>query len=129
MFTASLWDICANCSRNVSYPIQPATDKPARCCARLCLDDAPQPTLAPLRPAAGAGLGGLAGGLLYGSFGAAALFRAAALTLAAGWLAANAVLRVCGEGGAAHVAAPCRDGAAQRQASTEYGEDAVLLRA
>lgn len=81
------------------------------------------PLLHPFWPAAGAGLGGLAGGLLYGSYGAAALFRAAAVTLAVGWLAANAVLRVCG--GAAHVGAPCGNGAAQRQVSAEYGEDAV----
>lgn len=46
-------------------------------------------------PLEGAGLGGLAGGMLYGTYGAEALFRTAALALAVGWLAALAVLRAC----------------------------------
>lgn len=102
--------------------------------------------MAPLA-AAGAGLGGLAGGLLYGSLGAAALFRAAAVTLAVGWLAANLVLHVwggdsaagssgagsssgasSGSGAGSSFDAAGREGCAQRQASAEDGEAAALLR-
>ena len=100
------------------------------CCAVLCC--------------AGAGLGGLVGGLLYGSLGATALFRTTALTLATGWLGAALVLRIWGGShgsgagaGASGVGcvllgsasdAPARP---QRQrelkASSEEGEDAALL--
>ncbi|KAL4434055.1 hypothetical protein ABPG75_000496 [Micractinium tetrahymenae] len=82
----------------------------------------------------GAGLGGLGGGLLYGSFGASALFRSAALTLAAGWLAANVVLCVWGGKGTtgdtagSGSGASGREGGARRQASTGDGEEAALLR-
>jgi hypothetical protein len=85
-------------------------------------------------PLSGAGLGGLAGGLLYGTHGAAALFRTAALALAVGWLAALALLHAVGP-----PAAPTRDQGQQFQAglarfseadeSDDAGEDVALLRA
>ena len=87
----------------------------------------------------GAGLGGLVGGLLYGRCGSAALFRTAALALAAGWLATAAVLKAWGkEGGSAHGgsgqggAGSAGAGAGdyrqlQMRASSEEAEDAALL--
>lgn len=89
----------------------------------------------------GAGLGGLAGGLLYGKFGSAALFRTAALTLAAGWLATVVALRAWGgKGGssgygtgagaaAAGAAAAGEYRQLSMRASSEEAEDAALLRA
>ena len=95
-----------------------------------------------LRPPAGAGLGGLCGGMLYGRFGSAALFRTAALVLAAGWAAAAAVQSAWGsseggEGGKSggHSSAGARSGGGQEyaqlqtRASSEEGEGAALLRA
>ena len=90
----------------------------------------------------GAGLGGLAGGLLYGKFGSAVLFCTAALTLAAGWLATFAALRAWGSKGgssghgtgAGAAAAGAAAAGEHRQlsmwaSSEEEGEDAALLRA
>ncbi len=87
----------------------------------------------------GAGLGGLAGGLLYGKFGSAALFRTAAFTLAAGWLATVAALRAWGGKGSssaqgAEAGAPAGAAGEYRQLGTrasseEEAEDAALLRA
>lgn len=82
---------------------------------------------------AGAGLGGLVGGLLYGSLGASALFRTAALALAAGWLGALAVLRVWGGSSGGYAAQQVQQsaegqGQLERQASGEEGEAAALLR-
>lgn len=80
------------------------------------------------------------GGLLYGRLGSAALFRTAALVLAAGWLATCAVLRKwggregSGHGGAGDGARRQQEeaaGVAYRlvvQASSEGdAEDAALL--
>lgn len=80
------------------------------------------------------------GGLLYGRYGSAALFRTAALALAAGWAGASAVLWVWGDGTGAHGGAGGRSAAAaprgkeaegyrqlEMRASSEEAEDASLL--
>lgn len=89
----------------------------------------------------GAGLGGLVGGLLYGRCGSAALFRTAALTLAAGWLATVAALKAwgkeggCGHSGSGHSGSGRSSAGAgageyrqlQVRASSGEAEDAALL--
>ena len=86
----------------------------------------------------GAGLGGLTGGLPYGKFGSAALFRTAAFTLAAGWLATVALRAWGGKGSGsaqgAEAGAPAAAAGEYRQLGTrasseEEAEDAALLRA
>lgn len=88
----------------------------------------------PSPPCAGAGLGGLGGGLLYGRFGSAALFRTAALVLAAGWALAIFVQRTWGGKGKAEAAAAAAAAAAGHvyaaigpRANSADGEGASLL--